>query len=137
MGVWGLQIRRRTLDSRLARHRQRPPETQLWGQQGKKLDTGALGWSVKAPGGHKKVSLDTEDVVPGLAPGSRLLCPQDPHTFLGGFLYFLLQMKQDGDKMVGIGGRKGRDRTYLHGSWSEFEVRSWGIGQGGGALAEP
>lgn len=51
MGVWGLQIRQhRTLDSRLARHRQRPPETQLWGQQGKKLDTGALGWGVKAQG---------------------------------------------------------------------------------------
>lgn len=37
---------------------------------------------------------------------------------------------------VGV-GRKGRDGAYLHGSWSKFEVRSQGIGQGGGALAEP
>lgn len=34
-------------------------------------------------------------------------------------------------------GRKGRHGAYLQGTWRESDVGRWGIGQGGGALAEP
>lgn len=73
---------------------------------------GTLCWGVKAQG-HEKGSLDIE----GCSPGSicrflGLLCPQDPHTFLREFLYFLLQMKPGSNRTWGRTGRGGMGSMY-------------------------
>lgn len=77
-------------------------------------------------------------MVPEGAPGSAAFSALKTltHSWGGGNLYFLLQMKQGGNRM-GVGkGREGIGPIYKGlGVSLRWEGGSWG--QGGGALAEP